>query len=720
MGQSIENPFPVFFDTDGKTLENGYIYIGESGLNPEVSPISTFWDINLLYPAPQPIRTINGLPSRSGTPSEIFTNVSDYSIKVENKNNELIYSSTSKIVGYTTSIASIANLRLTSGGNASDFPVIDVTGYYVPGDGGGGQFYWDNLATAADNNGTIIKVTGVTTGRWIRLYSGTIDFRWFGVKLDDSTDNTTTVQAAIDYAETLTDSGAINVEVYGPEGKCYIDTFTTLTNTSVSEVRKYVIAVPANITITGPIEFTYDVDFDALTYYVQVFTCKGSDITFDGPTFRNNTPGTQTGSIAVAMNTKHDDDIRTGTYKNLIARNCKFYDNIFSTQTYFRDWGSSTMKGYKVIDCYSEPGTAGDTGAFDAHGNEGTRMQNVSYLGSTVMGGTFASSFNLVGVQHYTVDGNTSRDNLYAACQAENWSNHGTITGNDFSGKDASSVHGALIWVDDSAHVNIDGNTINGDINNEKGIYITHEGFTESIDGVSQDHTAFVTDNINIGTNTVKGAGIISTSFGGGGGGSIGAITLTGGGLDASGISLAKAVALKPCISVTVVGGKYIGGTTTTLEINTKAGQLTNVHGVTTEDGGDGGDGYDLLSALGGRLTTGCMFNNGINTISGSYTSINDGPIVKNDSVNGILRGIGSLSPEGVVTAAVGSIFQRTDGGVGFAVYSKESGSGNTGWVTLTTSSGTTGGIGSAGAGTQYVEANIEGATYKLLHDGTV
>jgi hypothetical protein len=35
-------------------------------------------------------------------------------------------------------------------------------------------------------------------------------------------------------------------------------------------------------------------------------------------------------------------------------------------------------------------------------------------------------------------------------------------------------------------------------------------------------------------------------------------------------------------------------------------------------------------------------------------------------------------------------------------------------------SSGTTGGTGSAGAGNQYVELNIGGTVYKLLHDGTV
>jgi len=40
----------------------------------------------------------------------------------------------------------------------------------------------------------------------------------------------------------------------------------------------------------------------------------------------------------------------------------------------------------------------------------------------------------------------------------------------------------------------------------------------------------------------------------------------------------------------------------------------------------------------------------------------------------------GTGSPEGVVTAPVGSIYTRTDGGVGTTLYVKETGAGNTGW----------------------------------------
>lgn len=50
-------------------------------------------------------------------------------------------------------------------------------------------------------------------------------------------------------------------------------------------------------------------------------------------------------------------------------------------------------------------------------------------------------------------------------------------------------------------------------------------------------------------------------------------------------------------------------------------------------------------------------------------------------SESGPTYSAGTGSPEGVVTAPVGSRYSRTDGGTNTATYRKESGAGNTGWV---------------------------------------
>ena len=48
----------------------------------------------------------------------------------------------------------------------------------------------------------------------------------------------------------------------------------------------------------------------------------------------------------------------------------------------------------------------------------------------------------------------------------------------------------------------------------------------------------------------------------------------------------------------------------------------------------------------------------------------------------------GTGSPEGAVTAPVGSIYSRTDGGTDTTIYRKESGTGNTGWVAVSNAGG--------------------------------
>ena len=88
---SIQPTYPIFTETDGLPLENGYIWIGAANLDPQGNPITVYWDAALTITAPQPIRTLNGYPSRSGTPARLYVN-SDYSIRVQDSKGSLVYS----------------------------------------------------------------------------------------------------------------------------------------------------------------------------------------------------------------------------------------------------------------------------------------------------------------------------------------------------------------------------------------------------------------------------------------------------------------------------------------------------------------------------------------------------------------------------------------------------------------------------------------------------
>jgi hypothetical protein len=70
---------------------------------------------------------------------------------------------------------------------------------------------------------------------------------------------------------------------------------------------------------------------------------------------------------------------------------------------------------------------------------------------------------------------------------------------------------------------------------------------------------------------------------------------------------------------------------------------------------------------------------NGISAPYGNYTISSGASVIINSS--GVIWRTGSGTPEGNITAPVGSLYTRTDGGTSTTLYIKESGSGNTGWI---------------------------------------
>lgn len=84
-------PFPSYFDVDGSPLDNGYIYYGVANQNPETNPITVYWDAAYSQPAAQPIRTSGGFAMRNGTPAAVYVNA-DYSVTVRDKNKRTVYS----------------------------------------------------------------------------------------------------------------------------------------------------------------------------------------------------------------------------------------------------------------------------------------------------------------------------------------------------------------------------------------------------------------------------------------------------------------------------------------------------------------------------------------------------------------------------------------------------------------------------------------------------
>jgi len=111
MAELIQTPYPVFLDIDGTPLDDGFIFIGEPGLDPETNPLQAYWDLALTVPANN-IRTKSGYPFNGTYPARLYIGAA-YSILVKNKREVITYAQQDSVVS-----ASSTNITWTAGTTA--------------------------------------------------------------------------------------------------------------------------------------------------------------------------------------------------------------------------------------------------------------------------------------------------------------------------------------------------------------------------------------------------------------------------------------------------------------------------------------------------------------------------------------------------------------------------------------------------------------------------
>jgi len=75
-------------------IDDGYLYLGKEHKNPIADPIDVFWDQEMLYPAAQPIRVLNGSVLNNGIPAALYLAV-NCSLFILDSRGEILLSSTS-------------------------------------------------------------------------------------------------------------------------------------------------------------------------------------------------------------------------------------------------------------------------------------------------------------------------------------------------------------------------------------------------------------------------------------------------------------------------------------------------------------------------------------------------------------------------------------------------------------------------------------------------
>lgn len=89
----LVNPITIFLDGRGLLLDGGYIYVGESGMDPEVgaNQLDLYFDKALTLPAVQPLRTLGGVIVNGFNLGKVYFAEPDYSITVRDSDLNLVY-----------------------------------------------------------------------------------------------------------------------------------------------------------------------------------------------------------------------------------------------------------------------------------------------------------------------------------------------------------------------------------------------------------------------------------------------------------------------------------------------------------------------------------------------------------------------------------------------------------------------------------------------------
>lgn len=545
-----------------------------------------------------------------------------------------------------------------------------LLGYYAPGDGGGGDFYWDSGSSATVDNGVIFQVSGITTGRWVRLYNGTLNPRYYGAKGDGTTDDTTAFNSCF--------ANVYASGIYVPDGN-YIVQNLSIANKAL------------NVNLTGGAVLTLKAGSASsakiLTISKQYTQINGG--VFDG----NKVNQTNTTSCIVIG----ADDV---TIKNAEIKNSKQYGIVGSNNrpvilnNYIHDTD--------YIALFLTPGSANIEGGLV----QGNLIDRTSSGTSIVEGGLKVRGSNspvYTAVRWRVVDNVVKMpvsptDATAIAIEVFGNAHHSTVSNNTtYGGAIGISMSGALncaitantiesantYGIELAASYNTaTGNTILGNLITQKGIAVDFGSYCAVSSNTIQDVTTngiYVYQNIVfasiIGNTVTFTSASASNPFAINIDQNTKFINITGNSL--SGGSIAKVgIAINNCSDFIISSNTFDSFTSTAISWfgsgTTTPGYIIDAYAISN----------NIFSSIPNILV--------YNTAMGTTTTLGNNIVLFGnigignylDWKNEVLFTAGSGSPVSAVTASVGAVFLRENGGAATTLYVKESGTNtNTGWV---------------------------------------
>lgn len=232
-------------DFNAFLLASGYQFVGDydadgpltiTQVNQIFSKDGEFWRAGPTLAGQLPYTTANNWT----TDLPKMVAVGDAAIRQQLANSSDLTLGANLVSRATPQIASLAALRSVHARYAGDCVYLVQ---YSGSDGlGSGVFRWDASSTSAEDGGTVVQVTGVTTGRWIRdVPNYELFAEMFGAKGDSTTDDTAAIQSMLT-AATITGRNA------NLSGKSYLITSSLV-------LRTYPITMASSFTFRGLPDF---------------------------------------------------------------------------------------------------------------------------------------------------------------------------------------------------------------------------------------------------------------------------------------------------------------------------------------------------------------------------------------------------------------------------------------------------------------------------------
>jgi hypothetical protein len=147
-----------------------------------------------------------------------------------------------------------------------------------------------------------------------------------------------------------------------------------------------------------------------------------------------------------------------------------------------------------------------------------------------------------------------------------------------------------------------------------------------------------------------------------------------------------KKVAISDLTSGRTVNASAVGVGVTTPAAGTTIEARNAAAGTAIRASNSGGGFVEIACESNATSNAQLNYTNQLTASGGNFVLSNANFVVETSGKGvqlpgGITWTSGSGSPEGVVTAPVGSLYSRSDGGLLTSLYVKQSGSGNTGWA---------------------------------------